>query len=109
GFSVPASRKRNRTKASERVAQRLGNTTAICRKCYIHPAIIDAYMDRSLVQTLKTRTETELCRSLPKLSGEEAAVLALLQQRMERELIPRANNHRKATRRKRAGAQRSRH
>ena len=52
----------------------------------MHPAIIDAYLDRSLVTTLKSRAEKELRRSLSTLSPEEAAVLALLQQRMERQL-----------------------
>jgi DNA topoisomerase-1 len=83
-FDTKAAAKCNITKAIERVAERLGNTKAVCRKCYIHPAIIDAYMDRSLVATLKERTETELRESLSRLPAEEAAVLALLQQRMER-------------------------
>jgi len=87
-FDTKAAAKRNITKAIERVAERLGNTKAVCRKCYIHPAIIDAYMDRSLVATLKERTETELRESLSRLPAEEAAVLALLQQRMERQLRP---------------------
>jgi DNA topoisomerase-1 len=26
------------------VARRLGNTVAVCRKCYVHPAVIDAYL-----------------------------------------------------------------
>jgi hypothetical protein len=43
-------------------------------------------MDRSLVATLKERTETELRESLPRLPAEEAAVLARLQQRMERQM-----------------------
>jgi hypothetical protein len=43
-------------------------------------------MDRSLVKTLKQRTEKELRDSLGALSPEESAVLALLQQRMETEL-----------------------
>ena len=85
-FDTKAAAKRNITKAIERVAQRLGNTKAVCRKCYIHPAVIDAYMDRSLVATLKQRTEAELRESLPGLPAEEAAVLALVQQRMERQL-----------------------
>jgi DNA topoisomerase-1 len=85
-FDTAAAAKRNVTKAIERVAERLGNTRAVCRKCYIHPAIIDAYMDRSLVATLKQRAETELRESLSRLPAEEAAVLALLQQRMEREM-----------------------
>jgi len=91
-FDSQAAAKRNITQAIERVAERLGNTKAICRKCYVHPAVIDAYMDRSLVETLKARTERELRESVSHLSGEEGAVLALLQQRMERELTPRSKS-----------------
>jgi len=36
------------SQAIARVARQLGNTPAVCRKCYIHPAVIDAYMDGSL-------------------------------------------------------------
>ena len=32
----------------EQVAKRLGNTKAVCRKCYIHPAVFDAYLDGSM-------------------------------------------------------------
>ena len=85
-FDTKAAAKRNITKAIERVAERLGNTKSVCRKCYIHPAVIDAYMDRSLVATLKQRAEAELRTSLSRLPPEEAAVLALLQQRMERQM-----------------------
>ncbi|HEX5045522.1 MAG TPA: DNA topoisomerase IB [Gammaproteobacteria bacterium] len=85
-FDSKAAAKRNITAAIERVAERLGNTQAICRKSYVHPAIIDAYMDRSLVKTLKRRTEKELRGKLHRLSSEEAAVLALLQRRMAQEL-----------------------
>ena len=88
-FDSQAAAKRNITQAIERVAERLGNTQAISRKCYVHPAVIDAYLDRSLLKTLKRRTERELRERLPRLSAEEAAVLALLQQRMERDLQPR--------------------
>jgi DNA topoisomerase-1 len=85
-FDTKAAAKRNITRAIEHVAERLGNTQAICRKSYVHPAVIDAYMERSLVKTLKRRTERELRGALHRLSSEEAAVLALLQQRMEQEL-----------------------
>ena len=77
-FDTKAAAKRNVTKAIERVAERLGNTRAVCRKCYIHPAVVDAYMDRSLVETLKHRTERELRGGIARLPAEEAAVLALL-------------------------------
>jgi DNA topoisomerase-1 len=85
-FDSQAAAKRNITQAIERVAERLGNTKSVCRKCYVHPAVIDAYLDRTLVQTLQARTERELRDSIGTLPAEEAAVLALLQQRMEREL-----------------------
>jgi DNA topoisomerase-1 len=94
-FDSQAAAKRNITKAIERVAERLGNTQAICRKCYVHPAVIEAYMDRSLVETLKRQTEKELRRPLHRLSAEEAAVLALLQQRMEQVLIRGKNRRRR--------------
>ncbi|HJT33892.1 MAG TPA: hypothetical protein VJ783_17740 [Pirellulales bacterium] len=82
-FDSQAAAKRNITRAIERVAGRLGNTQAVCRKCYIHPAVIDAYLDRSLAATIKQRAVGELRGRLAQLSGEEAAVLALLERRME--------------------------
>jgi DNA topoisomerase-1 len=82
-FDTKTAAKRNLTRAIERVAERLGNTKAVCRKCYVHPAIFDAYMDRSLLETLKNRAESELRKGVCDLPAEEAAVLALLQQRMK--------------------------
>ncbi|HEX7449148.1 MAG TPA: hypothetical protein VF306_16460 [Pirellulales bacterium] len=78
-FDSQAAAKRNITRAIERVAQRLGNTKTVCRKCYIHPAVIDAYLDRSLAAAVKQRAAQELRKRIGQLSGEEAAVLALLQ------------------------------
>jgi DNA topoisomerase I len=94
-FDSKAAAKRNITKAIERVAERLGNTQAICRKSYVHPAIIESYLDRSLVKTLKRRTEKELRGALHRLSAEEAAVLALLKQRMAQELTGQIKPRRK--------------
>ena len=34
------------------MARQLGNTKAVCRKCYIHPAVIDAYQDGTLTQAM---------------------------------------------------------
>ncbi len=103
-FDSKAAAKRNITKAIEQVAERLGNTQAICRKCYVHPGIIDAYMDRSLVKTLQKQTEKELRGTLHRLSSEEAAVLALLQQRMEQQL---RRSPKQRTKPARSGARRS--
>src|SRR5262249_28680957 len=85
-FDSQAQAKRNVVEAITRVAQRLGNTRAVCRKCYVHPAVIDSYLDGSLLETLEKKVERELVRSLPDLPPEEAAVLALLQRRLRDEV-----------------------
>jgi DNA topoisomerase-1 len=81
GFESEAAAKRNVTRAIEQVAAQLGNTVAVCRKSYIHPQIVTCYLDRALPGLLKCRRAQALCRDLPGLSSEEAAVLALLEQR----------------------------
>jgi DNA topoisomerase-1 len=85
-FDTQAAAKRNVTRAIEHVANNLGNTIAVCRKSYIHPAILDSYLDGSLLEFLKGRVEATLREELEGLSGEEAAVLAFLQQRLSREV-----------------------
>jgi len=77
-----AEAKQNVVAAIEAVAKRLGNTRAVCRKCYVHPAVVDAYLDGSLVETLRERAEAELAADLPDLPPEEVAVLVLLRQRL---------------------------
>jgi DNA topoisomerase I len=77
--------KRNVVEAIERVSERLGNTRSVCRKCYVHPAIVDSYMDGSMLEVLQSRAEHEMRTSLQRLAPEEAAVLTLLQQRLKRE------------------------
>ncbi|HJT77358.1 MAG TPA: DNA topoisomerase IB [Gemmataceae bacterium] len=91
-FDTEAQAKRNIVAAIERVAQRLGNTKAICRKCYVHPAVIEAYMDGSLLEGLSREVEEELKDSLSDLPPEEAAVLAFLQERLKREASPAGRN-----------------
>jgi len=74
-FNSRTQAKRNISTAIEAVARMLGNTSTICRKCYVHPAIVDAYLDGSLFQTFKQVRRTS---SYPQLRREEAAVMALL-------------------------------
>ena len=81
-FDSEAQAKHNILEAIEDVAERLGNTPAICRKCYVHPLVLDSYLDGTLIESLKQRVENELTESLGDLKAEEAAVLAFLQQRL---------------------------
>lgn len=87
-FDSQSQAKKNVLAAVEEVAKRLGNTRSVCRKCYIHPAVIDAYMDGSLLDTLQQRATQEM-KKLKALKPEEAAVLAFLQERLRREISSR--------------------
>ncbi len=77
-----AQAKKNVLRAIEAVAERLGNTPSICRKCYVHPAVIESYLDGTILEALRVRAQDELSNELHSLSPEEAAVIALLQQRL---------------------------
>jgi DNA topoisomerase-1 len=79
-FDSQAQAKRNIVKAVESVAAKLGNTKAVCRKCYIHPEVLGAYMDGQLVENLARRAAAT-GESIGKLRPEESAVLALLRRR----------------------------
>ena len=85
GFNSQAKLKKNVRSAIERVAARLGNTPTICRKCYIHPEILNSYAEGALLLQAKDQLEAELRDDLGALSPEEAAVLSLLQGRLNRE------------------------
>jgi DNA topoisomerase I len=74
--------KKNIVRAVEAVAQMLGNTPSICRKCYVHPAVLDAYLDGALLQNLRRRAAQKISSELQSLRPEEAAVLAFLQRRL---------------------------
>ena len=84
-FDSQTQAKKNLVQAIASVAERLGNTPAVCRKCYMHPDVINCYLDGTLVETLKQRAERQLRRGLHALRPEEAAVLGLLQQRLAAE------------------------
>lgn len=51
--------KKNITQVIKQVAQCLGNTPAVCRSNYIHPAILDAYHSKSFPFNVKTKKPVE--------------------------------------------------
>jgi len=83
-FDSETQAKKNVVRAIESVAKKLGNTPSVCRKCYVHPAVLEAYMDGAELAALRVRAEEELKEDLHALQPEEAAVLALLQERLAR-------------------------
>jgi DNA topoisomerase I len=74
--------KRNVRAAIEAVAMRLGNTPTICRKCYVHPEVVNSYLDGDLAKLVKGKIEGELSKRIETLSPTEAATLALLHRRL---------------------------
>jgi DNA topoisomerase-1 len=74
--------KRQVVAAVESVARDLGNTPAVCRRCYVHPQVISGHLDGALLANLGQRAEETLAESLDELSGREAAVLAFLRRRL---------------------------
>ncbi len=82
-----AAAKKNVITAVEAVARMLGNTAAICRKCYIHPAVITRYMDGRLARMLRVKADSEISDHLHELKAEEAAVLSLLRGELDRRSV----------------------
>jgi len=71
--------------AVKEVARSLGNTPAVCRASYIHPEIVDAYLDGSLAESAKRATTTRRgSGSQPGLDGDERLVFDLLRRRTGR-------------------------
>src|SRR5215211_3245801 len=56
------------------VAELLGNTPAVCRKCYVHPVIVEAYLNRTRIAGLNGTTSLKP----PNLRAAERAVLKFL-------------------------------
>jgi DNA topoisomerase I len=85
GAASEAEAKRNVAQVVKRVAQQLGNTPAVCRACYVHPTVIESYLEagpdqsfaRALGRELAATAETESA-----LSEDEVAVLRLLRRRL---------------------------
>jgi DNA topoisomerase-1 len=74
--------KREIARAIESVARSLGNTKAVCRKCYIHPAILNAYMDGVTIRTVRTRALQLMRRG--GLDAAEAAAAAIITNHLRR-------------------------
>jgi DNA topoisomerase-1 len=85
-FDAPTSMthgKKNVVQAIEAVAGILGNTPAVCRKSYIHPVVVEGYMDGWLGDVMPRRVNGRKFAS--KLRPDEVITLAILQQRISKD------------------------
>ena len=71
--------KKNVVAAVKRVAEHLGNTPAVCRDCYIHPRVLEAYERGRSIEEFRPRRARRVIRGRqPDYTVEELALLKLL-------------------------------
>jgi DNA topoisomerase I len=80
-FETKKQAKANIKTAISAVAKILGNTPAICRKCYVHPAVLETYLNGNSIEGLKQRTDEALEKEDVARPGE-GAILKFLQARL---------------------------
>ncbi|MDQ2689858.1 MAG: DNA topoisomerase IB [Chloroflexota bacterium] len=84
-FDSEAEAKKNVVRAIETVAEKLGNTPAVSRASYVHPKVIDAYLEGDLLREAREEADRKLRDEIEALTPEEAAVYSLLRQRLTEE------------------------
>lgn len=82
GFESETEAKRKVVAAIDSVARKLGHTRAVCRKSYVHPAVLDTYMEGGL----ETALAVTIAKTPSRLRADEAAVLALLRRTAHRKV-----------------------
>jgi DNA topoisomerase I len=81
-FETKKQAKANIKNALNAVSKILRNTPAICRKCYVHPAIFETYLSGNAIEGLRRKTEEALQNQDVDLRSTETAVLKFLQTRL---------------------------
>ena len=75
-FATKKEAKTNVKNAITAAAKLLHNTPTICRKCYVHPAIVESYLSGNLIEGLQTRLDQ--AEEIADFSDDEKAVLNFL-------------------------------
>ena len=82
-FENASQAKKNVVQAIKTVAERLGNTPSVCRKCYVHPAVLERYFSGDMLQAVETEVAEQVDKQLKHLRDEEYALLRLLNHKIE--------------------------
>jgi DNA topoisomerase I len=77
GERSATTRKKDVVAAIDQVKEALGNTRAVCRKCYVHPAVLEAYFAGETIRPSDDRKTAGL-------TPAERAVLDLLRRRSDK-------------------------
>jgi DNA topoisomerase-1 len=86
-FESEAEAKRNVVQAIKSVALRLGNTPVVCRKCYVHPAIVECYIAGNLGSSRARRLEGEMGEASEAAPAEIAEEILRKEERSLMELL----------------------
>jgi DNA topoisomerase-1 len=78
-FKSATQAKKNLVGVIKDVASQLGNTPSVCRKCYVHPAVVAIYLDGGMEVTFKRRIRGDFSNSCKTLQREERALMHLLE------------------------------
>lgn len=82
-FGNDGEAKKNVVKAIHAVAAKLGNTPTVCRKCYVHPAVLDCYLSGGMVRAIEQRVDEEEAQGASHgLKQEEMALMGMLRERL---------------------------
>jgi DNA topoisomerase-1 len=90
-FASPTQAKKNLVGVIKDVASQLGNTPSVCRKCYVHPAVLDIYLNGGMEAAFRRKMGRGNSKSSKSLQKEERALMHLL------ELSVRPAKHRQQT------------
>lgn len=105
-YETATQAKKNVVQAIAAVAAKLGNTPSVCRKCYVHPAVLEAYLNgthldpeaqaaagkeaasetavaKQIKQELKEQLDEKIAAHSNALRDEEQALMDLLNQRLQ--------------------------
>ena len=77
-YATQTQAKKNVVAAIKTVSSRLGNTPSVCRKCYIHPAVLEQYFSGAMLQAVEAEVAEEVDKQLVSLRSEEHALLHML-------------------------------
>ncbi len=80
-FETESQAKKNVVQAIQSVAEQLGNTASVCRKCYVHPAVLDNYMRGMMKSIVNRGAQRRRASSGHGLRREETALIRLLKRK----------------------------
>ncbi len=77
-YTTQTQAKKNVVEAIKSVSQRLGNTPSVCRKCYVHPAVLEGYFSGAMLGAMEAEVTEEVDKQLHALRAEELSLLQML-------------------------------